>query len=172
MVEKRKHQRFSATAFLNMPIELNALPPFFSHSVKGKLIDLSAGGMAILINEVIPMGTKLDLKVRFPDHSYLESIILVKRVVPRSRKFLIGIEFLTVPGFMEKKIEKMSADYIDCESRINEGSTEICRVDCAFFTMCKKKERVDPVVDLDKMLEITFEQLTAKDKPIAVENLS
>jgi hypothetical protein len=154
--ERRKHTRFSATAFLNKPVYLTPLPPYFGHPVKGKLIDLSAGGMAILINEMIPQETMLNLKITFPDHSVIDSIVKVRRVAERGRSHLHGIEFLTLGAEMAEKIEKMSSDYINCETRIRSGQKEVCRTDCSFFTMCGKKEKLNPVVNVDA-LALSFE---------------
>jgi hypothetical protein len=156
--DRRKHLRFSATAFLNRPVYLTPLPPYFGHPVKGKLIDLSAGGMAILINEMIPQETMLNLKITFPDHSMVDSIVKVRRVAEKGRSHLHGIEFLTLGAEMAEKIQKMSTDYINCESRIQQGLKEVCHTDCAFFTMCAKKEKLNPVVNVDA-LGLSFEPL-------------
>jgi len=156
--ERRKHTRFSATAFLNRPVYLTPLPPYFGHPVKGKLIDLSAGGMAILINEMIPQETLLNLKITFPDHSVIDSIVKVRRVSERGRNHVHGIEFLTITADMKEKIEKLSSDYINCETRIQSGCKDVCQTNCAFFSMCGKKEKLNPVVNIDA-LALTFEPM-------------
>ncbi len=158
-IERRKHKRFSATAFLKMPVRLTPLAPYFGREVKGELIDLSAGGMALLISDIIPQGTALKITLLFPDHSKIDSIVDVRRVVPHGKKFLIGIEFLDLPGAMEQKIEKMSSDYIDCEGRIQKAEKDVCHTDCAFFSMCTKKQKCDPVFNPDTALEISFSEL-------------
>jgi len=158
-MEKRKHKRFAATAFLNTPVYLDPLPPYFGTSLKGKLIDLSGGGMAILIDEFIPAMARLSLAMTFPDKMKLDSIVEIKRIVPRDNKYLIGIEFLTIPLVMQQKIDAMSSDYVDCESRIREKSAEICRTNCAFYGMCTKTERTVPIVDVDVALSLVFEPL-------------
>lgn len=157
--ERRNHKRFSATAFLNMPVHLSPLPPYFGHTLKGRLIDLSAGGIAISIDELIPQGTFLNLKITFPDHSVIESVVSAKHVLPRGRHFLHGFEFLTVPSAIAERIEQMSTDYINCESRIQNNMEDICRTDCAFFKMCNKKEKMDPVVDMDRTIDLAFKEL-------------
>ncbi len=158
-MERRKHKRFSATAFINIPVLLEPLPPYFGNSIKGKLIDLSAGGMAILIDQYIPALTRLSLGMAFPDKTVLDSIIEIKRTIPKDNKYLIGIEFLTISVQAQNRIEAMSAAYIDCESRIRDKVPEICRTDCAFYGMCTKSERLVPVVDLDVALNLVFQKL-------------
>lgn len=154
--DRRRHIRFSATAFLNRPVYLTPLPPYFGHPVKGKLIDLSAGGMAILISEMIPQETMLNLKITFPDQSVIDSLVKVRRVSERGRNHVHGIEFLTLSAEMAEKINRMSTDYINCEARIQGGNREVCRTDCAFFTMCTKKEKINPIVNVDA-LSLSFE---------------
>jgi hypothetical protein len=162
--DRRKHKRFSATAFLHTPVYLSPLPPYFGHPVKGKLIDLSAGGLSVLIGEIIPQETFLSLILTFPDNSKIESIIKVRHAVPRGKGYLHGIEFLNPPAYMVEKIDKMSSDYIDCENRIQAAASEVCRMNCAFFTMCTKQQRLQPVVDVNASIELAFKAL--EDSPL------
>ncbi len=158
-MERRRHKRFSATAFLNMPVYLEPLPPYFGKSLKGKLIDLSAGGMAILIEEFIPPQARLNLALTFPDKSMLESIVEIKHAVPKDKQYLIGIEFLTVPLSVQQRIEKMSSDYVDCEARIERNLGDVCRTDCGFYNFCTKQQRSVPLIDPDVVLNMVFKKL-------------
>lgn len=154
--ERRKHKRFAATAFLGMPVTLTPFPPYFGHAVSGELIDLSAGGLAILIDEIIPQSSVLNLSITFPNHSKLECVSRIVRVEARGSKFLHGIEFDTLPTYWEEKIERMSTNYIDCENRIQNKAAEVCRSDCAFFNFCSKPQKINPTVNVDQALEIAF----------------
>lgn len=143
-----------------MPVHLMPLLPFFGRAVNGKLIDLSAGGMAIVIRDIIPQGTKLDMTVTFPDKTSLNCTVEVKRVVPKAKSYLHGIEFLNLQPEMVARIEKMSSDYIDCEARIQSTPTgEICKTSCAFFNMCTKPQRINPVPDPMVALDLAFRTL-------------
>ncbi len=157
--ERRRHKRFSATAFLNRTIHLWPLPPYFGHDIKGKLIDLSGGGISILIGELIPQGTFLNMKMTFPDHTVMESIVSTKHVFPRGKQFLHGFEFLTLTPLMAEKISKMSSDYIDCEARIKAQAKEVCLSNCAFFTMCNKEEKINLVTELETTLDLAFQEV-------------
>jgi hypothetical protein len=166
--DRRKHKRFSATAFLHTPVYLSPLPPYFGHPVKGKLIDLSAGGLSVLIGEIIPQETFLSLILTFPDNSKIESIIKVRHAVPRGKGYLHGIEFLNPPAYMVEKIDKMSSDYIDCENRIQAAASEVCRMNCAFFTMCNKPQRTELLTNINDGLLVEF---AASDPSTARPNL-
>src|SRR5690349_20851920 len=95
-MERRKHKRFSATAFLNRPITLVPIKPYIGRPIKGKLIDLSAGGMAMLIGQIIPQGTRLTLSLTFPDHSTLKTEIEIVHTMPRDRNYIHGVQFLSL----------------------------------------------------------------------------
>ena len=159
---RRKHPRFSATAFLNTPVILSPLPPFFGSVIKGKLIDLSASGLSLLIKEVIPVGTNLFLTLRFPDLTVMGCSILVRRMMPRDNGYLHGIEFLDLSSEMKERINKMSHDYIDCESRIQSKTLDVCTRYCSFYSMClkshKKEQSLDPIVHLE-MIFNTLEKI-------------
>jgi len=160
-VERRRTKRIAATAFLNRSVEVAPLPPFFGRKTKGKLIDLSSGGMAILIGDLIPQESMLRLRMTFPDHTIFEAVARVVRSVPKGRDFLHGLEFLSVAGDMERRIERMSADFIDCESRIRSGETPACRAECAFFPMCHKPEKLAP----PELAPIALQLETVAQKP-------
>jgi hypothetical protein len=159
MAERRRYKRFTATAFLRMPVHLSPVPPFFGKPIKGQLIDLSAGGMALVIDEVIPLNTKLQMGITFPDRTRVEGTCQVRRIVPKGAKYMIGVEFQFVAQEMCERIDKMSTEYIDCETRIAEKKTEVCRMNCAFYSMCNKSQKLNPTFDENIALELAFKVL-------------
>lgn len=159
MNNRRRYKRFSATAFLNVPVDITPFPPFFGSSIKGKVIDLSAGGMAILIKEAIPMDRKLFLTLRFPDDTRLSCAVQVRYVMPREKRYLHGIEFLDLAPDMMQKIDRMSNNYIDCEYRIQAKAVKICTATCSFYSMCTKPQKKETLTDPLVKLELVFQQL-------------
>ncbi|MCG3205483.1 MAG: hypothetical protein KCHDKBKB_02204 [Elusimicrobia bacterium] len=152
-MERRKYKRFSATAFLNRPVTLTPVPPFFGKPIKGKLIDLSAGGLSMLIHQIIPQGTHLQLTLVFPDQTRLECETQVKHMLPRDRNYLHGFEFLNIDPSWVTRINDMSSHFIDCERRIQSADINPCiGSQCAFFNMCNKQERVNLLVNIDDEL--------------------
>jgi hypothetical protein len=96
------------------------------------------------------------LAVRFPDGMKIESVVRVSRVMPKGRKYLHGIEFLNLQEAMVARIDQMSSDYINCESRIAENAPEVCTEGCSFFTMCAKPQKKEPAVQENVALELEF----------------
>jgi hypothetical protein len=158
--ERRKYKRFSATAFLKMPVILSPVPPFFGKAVKGRMIDVSAGGIALVIDEVIPLNTRLNMKMTFPDQTKIDATVQVRRLVPKENgKYLLGMEFTVIADEAKEKIDHMSGDYIDCETRIQEKAVDICRAECSFYSMCNKPCK-KPAVDHQAALELAFQALS------------
>jgi c-di-GMP-binding flagellar brake protein YcgR len=159
-MERRKHARFSATAFLNRPVLMMPMPPYIGKQIRGKLIDLSAGGLALLIPQIIPLGTKLHMKLTFPDQTLLACNAEIRHMLPRERNYLHGLQFEGVASDVAERIEKMSADYIDCEQRIMNNNIAACiGRECAFFTMCTKQERTDHVLHHEEDLLLSISQV-------------
>jgi len=156
--DRRKYPRFKSMAFLGLGVNLTPLPPYFGSDIQGILIDLSAGGMAIHLTEVIPEGTKLKIEITFPDHSHMECNVNICRVVKREGGNLIGIQFLDLPDFMKDKIYNMSKDFLNCEGRIQSRADEVCKADCSFFNMCDKPQKVGLVSDMETALQIKFKK--------------
>lgn len=165
-MERRKHKRFPATAFLNRPVTVTPLPPFIGKPAKGKLIDLSAGGLAMLINQIIPQNTRLTLTLTFPDQMAMQTETEVKHVIPRDKLFLHGLEFLALDPTWADRIARMSADYVDCEQRISSNSLTPCTgSECSLFNMCSKPERTNLIVNLDEDLLLAFRLPEPAQKP-------
>ena len=168
--DRRKHTRFSATAFLNRPVHLAPLPPYFGHAIKGRLIDLSAGGLSVLMGEFLPPQTFFSLCIVLPDHTRIDTTIKIIHALPRGKNYLHGIEFLTLPTEMGERIERMSSDFMNCENRIQAHEAEVCHTDCAFFNMCDKKQKIDVVMDTNSAIELAFRQIEKpkSNSPISV----
>jgi c-di-GMP-binding flagellar brake protein YcgR len=141
--DRRQYPRFSASAFNGMRVQVAPLPPYFGDTIEGKLLDLSVGGIALWIDELVPKEMQLHLELTFPDHSILTSPARIRRATKLSEGFSIGIEFLGLPDYMQHKIEKMAKDFLSCENRIKARAQSPCRMDCAFFDACDKPQKKD-----------------------------
>ena len=141
--ERRKDRRFSDIRLLYLPLRLTPLPPFHGTPLQGNLINLSSGGMAFQAGEMMRLATRFTLQLSFPDRSVLEADVEIKRIVPKGKYFWVGLQFLNLPEYMERKVKQMSWDYLGCERRIQEDMDEVCRINCAFYAMCNKKQKWD-----------------------------
>ena len=58
--------------------------------------DVSEGGIRLTVNEIIPVGTTLDLEVFLPDESKITAVkgrVARVNLIPYSDRFQIGIQF-------------------------------------------------------------------------------
>jgi len=139
--EKRKYQRFSDTTLLYNPIEIAASPPFLDKPIQGNLLNLSSGGLAILISKEFPKRKGFHIKLVFPDRTILECDAQVSRVIPKHPRFEVGLKFKNLPQYMEKKISNMAKDYNACEDRIFKKDPIVCHLDCSFYVICQKPQK-------------------------------
>jgi hypothetical protein len=152
--EKRQHPRFRSTAFLGTPIHLTPLPPFFGVPIEGQVIDLSGGGMAVLLGEALPAETKMSMELKFPSGLILACHVVARRTSACTGGFLTGIQFLDLPEKMVIQIDHMARDYNECDIRIENQVMPVCQTDCSFFSVCEKFQKRALVRSLDTTLQM------------------
>ncbi len=162
--ERRKYQRFSSTAFLGTPLHLTPVPPFFGSPIDGQVIDLSGGGMAVLIREAIPSKTKLFMELKFPSGAVLACHVAICRTAKSAGGFLTGIQFLDMPDAMAGQIDRMAQDYNDCDGRIAANAPEICRADCSFLSICEKPQKRAFLRNADNALHMKLKTVDPPEK--------
>lgn len=143
--ERRKHPRFSDRILAGAQVQMLPCPPLFGEPASGYLVDLSAGGMAILIPGLIPKKVFLRMKMILPDGFLLESIVTVRRVIQqgRSNDFLHGIEFLNPSPEMIEHIEEIAKKIFACNERTREKANEICLDTCQLRQICKRPQCIE-----------------------------
>lgn len=156
--ERRKHPRFSDRILAGAKVDMVPVPPLYGETISGYLIDLSAGGMAILTTDLIPKKVFLRLTMTFPDGFVLESVITVRRVIKQggSGDFLHGIEFLNPSPEMIERIEEIAKDILACNQRTKEGASEICVSSCGLRKICKRPQCVEKNIR-PALIELTEE---------------
>lgn len=152
--DRRKHRRFQSTAFLGVPLHLTPLPPFFGQPIDGQVMNLSAGGMSILIGETLPKQAKLFMELTFPNKKVFASTIIVRNVVRSKAGYLVGIEFLDLPQTLIYLFDQMAVDYSDCDDRITHNDSEICRSICSFIEVCDKPQKKVGLKPTDAMIQM------------------
>src|SRR5580704_5000245 len=130
--ERRKHPRFSDRPLAGANVSLVPCPPLYGVAASGYLIDLSAGGMALLLSDLIPKNVFLRMSMTLPDEFKMESVVKVRRVLKQGRghDYLHGIEFLNPSPEMIERIESMARDVLACNERTKKGVKEVCVASC------------------------------------------
>jgi len=140
------------------------LPPLYGDKASGYLVDLSAGGMALVISDLIPKNVFLRMRMSLPDGFIVESVVKVRRIVKQGplHDYLHGIEFMNPSPEMIERIELMAKDVLACNERTQQLSKEICVSGCSLGHLCKRPQRVE--VNIRPVLsEITKEAAPAVD---------
>lgn len=139
--EMRKHRRVGSNAFEGIPVVLTPAPPFFGEPVDGKMVDLSGGGLAVLLKEAVPVKTKLKLWMVVTGREAITCTVSVRRVSAKGGAYLTGLQFLDLNEVVAADLAKLSGDYDACEERIREEQTPVCVPTCAFLTLCDKPQK-------------------------------
>jgi len=139
MEERRKYKRYPVLHEIDKTIQIaidrKVLPGF--------LVELSAGGMAILTFASIPVGTELNLSLDLPG---LKSQTLAGRVVwslSKGEMWRLGIAFTKIDPVDFRHINRMAFDYSDCITKLTLGVTDVCSEKCSYYELCQKPEKIE-----------------------------
>jgi len=141
---RRKFPRFSDRSLAGAQVSLDLCAPFFGERVNGHLIDLSAGGMALLAPNLIPKKVFLKMSMTLPDGFSIESVITVRHVTKQKNHddFLHGIEFMNLSPEMTERIQRMATEILACNDRTQRMASSICVQECTLNQICKRPQRV------------------------------
>jgi hypothetical protein len=164
--ERRKHARFSDRILAGANVELKPCPPLYGELASGYLTDLSAGGMALIIPDLIPKNVFIRMSMVLPDGFKLESVVTVKRVVRmgRGNDYLHGFEFLNPSPEMIEHIDRMAADILSCNDRTKNKEQEICLDTCMLRQICKRPQCVEKNVR-PAIIELTQQLKRSEEIP-------
>jgi hypothetical protein len=139
--EMRRHRRVQSSAFGGITVTLKPAPPFFGDPMDGTMVDLSGGGLAVVVKEAIPVKTKLKLTIKFPFRAPVTCTVSVQRSNRVENGHRLGLQFLDLSGEMADELVRMSSDYDACDERIRSDVKPVCLRTCAFFRYCEKPQK-------------------------------
>lgn len=139
--EMRKHRRVGSGAFAGIPVVLKPAPPFFGEEMEGKMVDLSGGGLAVLMKEAVPVKTKLKLWMVLAGREAITCTVSVRRVSSKEDAYLTGLQFLDLSEDVAADLAKLSGDFDACETRIRQDETPVCVPGCSFYALCDKPQK-------------------------------
>ena len=168
--EKRKHLRFSDRALYGTKVSLSPCPPLYGETASGYMVNLSAGGMGIVMPDLIPKNVFLKMKLKLPDGLVVESVVKVRRIVKygRAGEYLHGVEFLNPAPEIIEKIDGMARDVVDCDKRIEAHAPEICVAGCFYYSTCRRPQRreinngPEPVIQFESEPQDVWSKFKAK----------
>jgi hypothetical protein len=132
--EKRRHNRLPVLHEMDEPIQIS----IDKKAVPGILVDLSAGGMALLSFTSIPVGMNINLFIDVPG---LKTQALEGKIVwalAKGEMWRIGIVFTKIDPVDFRHINRLAFDSSDCETKLALGVTDICYNKCSYYRLCDK----------------------------------
>jgi len=112
-------------------------------SAPGIIVDLSAGGLAMITFVPIYSGIKLSLNLNLPGLNIKDIVAHVLRVRQKYKTYMVAIKFDRLNNKARSKINRMADDYDLCETKLMLGEKKICSRRCSYFLLCSKAIKKD-----------------------------
>ena len=139
MLNRRKYSRLPVIKNVAKDIFISTDKGFFH----GLIINLSSGGLLLLVYADLPVGTHVCVVFDYPP---LETDSIFGEVVRFTQtKALVrevAIKFTSISTIDSKKINRLAIDYNDCENKIMLGALDVCRKECSYYNFCEKKLKI------------------------------
>src|SRR5258708_8604220 len=137
--ERRRHPR------LPLHLSVAKLVDFkfdgFDQSAPAVLVDLSAGGLAMICFALPAMAKDLTFRLTLPG---LVNAKLKGKIIRARRKgetYQVAIEFTEFQDKWAHLISKLAKAYTACDERLAQGDRHFCFKECAFYPLCSKEEK-------------------------------
>jgi hypothetical protein len=134
---------------VRVPVQVFPVLPFVGPTVEGALVNLSSGGMALLIaNEAgtarLARGTRLRVHFRLPGLPLTQCKGTVTHAAPSAGNgwLRLGVKFMQFPASLNDRIQRMLIDDAACDARMADAAEPRCDLACAFHSLCSKPIRL------------------------------
>ncbi|MBN1621757.1 MAG: PilZ domain-containing protein [Endomicrobiales bacterium] len=134
MSERRKYARYPVIHEMDQPIQISV----GREIIPGVLVDLSAGGTALLTYTNIPLGTTLNLSIALPGLKTKDLSGSIVWVIAKGDMWRVGIAFTHIDPIDFRHINRMAFDFNDCEAKLALGVTDVCSAKCSYLPLCQK----------------------------------
>ena len=141
--DRRVHKRLQLTLSIAQPIRLELHTDQYDGVMPGIMVNLSAGGMAIIVFQKLQMESKIEFNLKFMGiEQQVKGKVL--RVEERTgNTFIVGIQFDKVIESMKDKLGSMVEDSDICEIRYLVKLNDACFPKCSFRPLCAKRIKKD-----------------------------
>lgn len=142
MKERRQHIRFPVAHNVGQVVTLDIKTNKDFRHDEAVIIDLSAGGVAILTAADIPVGAEFKLSFQLPSLHIKSIKCIAVRVEKKTDINKVGIKFIEISPKDRKHLNKIAQDYSDCETKLFLGLTDVCFKKCHYFPLCDKDVKI------------------------------
>lgn len=138
MEERRRYKRYPVLHEIDQMIHMS----LENRTFPGVLVELSAGGMALLTYTPIPIGTNISLSLDLPGLKTQELLGTVVWSISKGDMWRLGIAFTKIDPVDFRHINRMAFDYSDCETKIQLGAKDVCVNKCSYAPLCNKSQKI------------------------------
>jgi len=136
-IDRRLHFRFPTITIVKEVVIFVTHPRTKKKIVLPAIMyNLSAGGIAIVTFEKVPIGAIITLNLNLDGINLQNVTGKVVRVEGRNVTFLIAIDFTNLTKELKKKITMIANDADICETRIMLGEKHACKKKCTYYSLC------------------------------------
>jgi c-di-GMP-binding flagellar brake protein YcgR len=145
---RRHYQRLRIDRSVQIQIQLFPVMPFIGESIHARLINISEGGMGLLLENAdmrkqIKLGTKMKIHFRLPGKPLRQCTALVgHNLNMKDGLFFIGLRFVKTGSGLSREIHEMAKDNELCDGRIADHVSPWCDISCSFHNLCRKPLRL------------------------------
>ena len=136
---RRQHKRIPLTLSIAKPIRLEMHSDSFDGAIPGILVNLSAGGAALIVFHKLPLESVIEVNLDFVGVKKKMTGKIVREEKKFEDTYMIGIEFDKVSTELKKVVEDMAEDHDICEIRYIMRPEKVCFPDCNFRILCGKR---------------------------------
>jgi hypothetical protein len=145
---RRGDRRLKLDRLVRVPVQIFPVLPFLGAAVDGAILNLSAGGMALMVD--VPSGeTKLSTGRSLRIHFRLPGMPLTecRAIITHADKengngwLRLGIRFEKAAAALARRIQVMAKDDEACDTRITQTARPRCELSCSFHSLCGKPIR-------------------------------
>ena len=136
-IDRRMHFRFPTITIVKEVVIFVTHPRTRNKVILPAIMyNLSAGGIAIVTFEKVPLGSLITLNLNLDSINLKNVTGKVVRLEGRNVTFLIAIDFINLTRELKSKITKIASDADMCETRIMLGEKHVCKLKCSYYPLC------------------------------------
>ncbi|MEA3505933.1 MAG: PilZ domain-containing protein [Elusimicrobiota bacterium] len=141
--ERRQHKRLPMTLSIAKPMEIKMATDQYEGDIPGILVNLSAGGMALIVFHELPLESRVNFDLNFMGIKKSISGTIVREETKFKDTYMVGVKFDEVSNTLRKLVENMAEDHDICDVRFLIMEDKACFPECSFRPLCGKRIKKD-----------------------------
>jgi len=141
--DRRQHKRLPLMLSVATPIRIEMHSENFDGMLPGILVNLSAGGMAIIVFRHLPEETEIRFSLEFMGIKRDMTGHIVREEKKFSDTYMVGIKFDRVSKKLKEVVESMADDHDICQIRYVMKPSTACFPECSFKPLCARRIKKD-----------------------------